>query len=452
MNELPVQPAGADAPTALPVGDVVFSGEPYGKQTLDRVDRLGADGLCAAGRLEILGEGRRLVCLLRHGAPFLAAELEGEGQRRVLALRQLDERARRLSAGECSLIRHDETLVDLIAALLVGRRELLSATRLVDPYQILDGLGQEGADAVVSFERDGRVTLLSLVAGRPIAVYFTQPADDPGEGDPGERFLLRALAPGGAPGRLEVFRGMDDDSDPDAGKRFQELTPQGEPPPPVQVVVQIGQGRELLSRAFSPPEAVIGRDSRCEVFIDNLAVSRRHARIGWEKGRFFVEDLGSANGTRLHGQPVRFADLEIGDVIEIGKFRISLAGQRHLPGVQETLLLGSSGPGLTLEGEGQRVSIVGCLLVGRGEGVDVSARGLSVRPVHARLEDRGEGLRVECLAGGTVRVNGKTVREAPLTAGDRLEVGKSAFTLASAGPKSLAEAFGLPVSPYPEGG
>ncbi|MFA5504997.1 MAG: FHA domain-containing protein [Vulcanimicrobiota bacterium] len=34
-------------------------------------------------------------------------------------------------------------------------------------------------------------------------------------------------------------------------------------------------------------------------------VSRRHARIGKDDSSIFVEDLGSSNGTRHNGQPLR---------------------------------------------------------------------------------------------------------------------------------------------------
>ena len=55
---------------------------------------------------------------------------------------------------------------------------------------------------------------------------------------------------------------------------------------------------------LSPQGAIIGRSTDCEVSIDVPAVSRRHASIIEEKGRFFVEDLQSRNGTFLNDQKV----------------------------------------------------------------------------------------------------------------------------------------------------
>lgn len=50
--------------------------------------------------------------------------------------------------------------------------------------------------------------------------------------------------------------------------------------------------------------SVIGRSSDCDVPLDVAAVSRRHAAILYDRGRFFVEDLDSRNGTFLNEQRV----------------------------------------------------------------------------------------------------------------------------------------------------
>jgi len=65
-------------------------------------------------------------------------------------------------------------------------------------------------------------------------------------------------------------------------------------------------------------QAVIGRSAECEVPVDAPAVSRRHAAIVQQAGRYFVEDLKSRNGTFLNQQ--RVADrspLQDGDQLVI---------------------------------------------------------------------------------------------------------------------------------------
>ncbi len=51
-------------------------------------------------------------------------------------------------------------------------------------------------------------------------------------------------------------------------------------------------------------QAVIGRSADCEVPLDVPAISRRHAAVLQEQGRFFVEDLQSRNGTYLNDERV----------------------------------------------------------------------------------------------------------------------------------------------------
>ena len=51
-------------------------------------------------------------------------------------------------------------------------------------------------------------------------------------------------------------------------------------------------------------QSVIGRSNDCDVPLDVAAVSRRHAAILLERGRYFVEDLDSRNGTFLNDQRI----------------------------------------------------------------------------------------------------------------------------------------------------
>lgn len=53
----------------------------------------------------------------------------------------------------------------------------------------------------------------------------------------------------------------------------------------------------------------IGRDEACELHIDDPKISRRHARIVAQHGSWYVEDLGSSNGTSVNGELVARAAL-----------------------------------------------------------------------------------------------------------------------------------------------
>ena len=67
----------------------------------------------------------------------------------------------------------------------------------------------------------------------------------------------------------------------------------------------------------------IGRDEGTDIVIDNTSVSRKHAEIRKEGFRWVVEDLGSSNGTFLHGQKIESPQaVTAGDEIGFGKFML----------------------------------------------------------------------------------------------------------------------------------
>ncbi len=72
--------------------------------------------------------------------------------------------------------------------------------------------------------------------------------------------------------------------------------------------------------------ASIGRESDNQVVIPDKTVSGRHAAIVYRGGRWWVEDLGSRNGTYVNDRRVDGA-LEIGDgdVIQTGRFAFRLS-------------------------------------------------------------------------------------------------------------------------------
>jgi phosphoserine phosphatase RsbU/P len=64
---------------------------------------------------------------------------------------------------------------------------------------------------------------------------------------------------------------------------------------------------------------VIGRAVEATICLPSQAVSRRHAQVLHRDGAFLVEDLGSANGTRLNGQRIRNSTpLKNGDRLKVG--------------------------------------------------------------------------------------------------------------------------------------
>ncbi|MDX2154815.1 MAG: cyclic nucleotide-binding domain-containing protein [Bryobacteraceae bacterium] len=77
------------------------------------------------------------------------------------------------------------------------------------------------------------------------------------------------------------------------------------------------------------PETVFGRANECDyLFTAQEGVSRRHCRIFSREGKFIIQDLGSANGTYVNGEPVTERELSDGDTLLLGQVEaVFLAGQ-----------------------------------------------------------------------------------------------------------------------------
>ena len=66
-------------------------------------------------------------------------------------------------------------------------------------------------------------------------------------------------------------------------------------------------------------EVTIGRNSNCDIHIDNLSVSKQHAKIFKQDGAYVIEDLNSTNGTYVNNRRVARAIINNNDEINIGK-------------------------------------------------------------------------------------------------------------------------------------
>ena len=81
------------------------------------------------------------------------------------------------------------------------------------------------------------------------------------------------------------------------------------------------EGSSYKGKTFSlDKELTIGRAPDCTLVLDDAYVSQKHARIYPRNDGYFVEDLGSTNGTYLNRQRLTSAaELRRGDRVKVGK-------------------------------------------------------------------------------------------------------------------------------------
>jgi pSer/pThr/pTyr-binding forkhead associated (FHA) protein len=90
-------------------------------------------------------------------------------------------------------------------------------------------------------------------------------------------------------------------------------------------VAIIGDGGGKLDTVRLTGQVQVGRADACQIKLDDTYVSTFHARIFNRDGAWFVEDLGSTNGTFLNQRKVSGAsELRAGDRVKVGRTTLEL--------------------------------------------------------------------------------------------------------------------------------
>lgn len=116
------------------------------------------------------------------------------------------------------------------------------------------------------------------------------------------------------------------------------------------------------------PKILVGRIPPADLLLEDDSVSRRHAKIVRSGGRFWVIELGSANGTFVNGDRVSEAELSPGDVVRFGILDFTFSGPASAEvrppwRLKRIVLLAVAAAGL--------LAVIGA----------VAVRGLSARPL-----------------------------------------------------------------------
>ena len=104
-------------------------------------------------------------------------------------------------------------------------------------------------------------------------------------------------------------------------------------------VAELGRLHVLASPSGDPPAGAayaldaitsLGRDVNNSIVIDDPFASSEHAILTFRGRDWYVEDLGSTNGTYVNGNPVDgVAPLGFGDELQIGQVRLRLERVRR---------------------------------------------------------------------------------------------------------------------------
>jgi hypothetical protein len=89
------------------------------------------------------------------------------------------------------------------------------------------------------------------------------------------------------------------------------------------LVIRSGGGRTGESFPIEGERITIGRRPDSDIFLDDVTVSRDHALLVKRGEEWYLDDLGSLNGTYVNRQRIESHRLADGDELQIGKYKLA---------------------------------------------------------------------------------------------------------------------------------
>ena len=205
-----------------------------------------------------------------------------------------------------------------------------------------------------------------------------------------------------------------------------------------QIKVMLGDN-EVNRYSFDKDIVSIGRSRDNDIVIENLAISRNHARIRRDaEGRFILSDLNSANGTLVNGVRITKTEIMSGDTIGIGKHRLRFEddtfGEEALIGeafTADRTMLVEKTPDARLtvrkgKQKGQEFKVTKYeTTVGRSASEnDICIHDWFVSKRHALIIRQGNKFFIKDVGSwrGTI-LNNAPIKESPLVSGDVVKIG-----------------------------
>jgi pSer/pThr/pTyr-binding forkhead associated (FHA) protein len=171
-----------------------------------------------------------------------------------------------------------------------------------------------------------------------------------------------------------------------------------------------------------PGSVVIGRESDCDIVLDDPSISRRHCRLDFEAtGEIRVHDLESGNGTRINGMQLSRGTIRAGDRIGLGSLDFRLERYSRAPDARGALPVRKSAAAWLLVAIDEKGNVTrflvdvasnGTWVIGRtSEDADLVIPSSTVSAKHAALRSGSDGrLEIHDLgsSNGTI-VNGRRI-------------------------------------------
>lgn len=207
-----------------------------------------------------------------------------------------------------------------------------------------------------------------------------------------------------------------------------------------ELILKLGDN-VLHTYVFDKEVMSIGRSRDNDIVIENLSVSRNHARIRRQGNRYILTDLNSANGTYVNSVRVSKTEVVNNDIVTIGKHQLQFSNQELS---EEEIAVETYSSDQTMLVERAPVGIL-CVIDGKLKGkefqltrFETSVGKASSNDIilgddwflskkQATIRRRGSEFEIEDMGGfRKTKVNGRPVNQpSPLNNGDKIEFGNT---------------------------
>jgi hypothetical protein len=89
------------------------------------------------------------------------------------------------------------------------------------------------------------------------------------------------------------------------------------------LVIRAGGGRAGETFLLEQDRLTVGRRPESDIFLDDVTVSRDHAILVRRNGEYYLDDLGSLNGTYVNRSRIESHRLSNGDELQVGKYKLA---------------------------------------------------------------------------------------------------------------------------------
>jgi len=259
-----------------------------------------------------------------------------------------------------TLCETDPVLLKSMLLFLQTESDIKAPTSLINIEYIVRQIGEAGTNAMIALCRDKKINFFFFRDGKGVLAYYSDMAFERPEGMTiDEEMQLYAFHQPGDNVQAFIFRDMDTTMAEDLRlfdkdslytlltvgylKNRRKEDREKSPMPVVEsvkvpdsaihqipklpsVVLTVESGVLQGERFTIKLPCTIGREN-CDLILDDLLISRRHAELKIAGNILVIEDLASKNGTKVNGEKVIKRQLIPNDLISIGptKLRVSPA-------------------------------------------------------------------------------------------------------------------------------